>query len=146
MTIETLIPYLPHLQASLNALAAILLLSGFYHIKKKNLRAHQICMTATLITSAIFLVSYSTYHINVGFHPFAGTGIIRPVYFTILSTHVILAMLLVPLVITTATLALRGNIKQHPRIARLTLPVWLYVSITGVVIYLFVFHLYPQQL
>ncbi len=103
-------------------------------------------MTATLITSAIFLVSYSTYHINVGFHPFAGTGIIRPVYFTILITHVILAMLLVPLVITTATLALRGNIKQHPRIARLTLPVWLYVSITGVVIYLFVFHMYPEPL
>lgn len=145
MILETLIPYLPHVQASLNALAAILLLSGYRYIKLKNLRAHQICMTATLITSAIFLISYSTYHINVGYHPFTGTGLIRPVYFIILSTHVILAIALVPMVITTAMLAFQGNIKKHPRIARWTLPVWLYVSVTGVVIYLFVFHLYPLQ-
>jgi len=144
VTLETLIPYLPHLQASLNALAAILLVNGYRFIKRKNLRAHQICMTATLITSAIFLASYLTYHVNIGFHPFAGQGIIRYFYFTVLISHVTLAATLVPMVIITATLAFKGNIIKHPRIARWTLPIWLYVSITGVVIYLFVFHLYPS--
>jgi uncharacterized membrane protein YozB (DUF420 family) len=101
-------------------------------------------MTATLITSAAFLTSYITYHINVGFHPFAGQGMIRPLYFIILTSHVLLAITLVPMVTITAVLALKGNIKKHPRIARWTLPIWLYVSITGVIIYLFVFHLYPS--
>jgi len=144
VTIETLIPYLPHLQACLNALAAILLLAGYHFIKTKNLAAHKKCMTATLITSTIFLISYSTYHINAGFHPFTGQGLIRPVYFAILGSHIILAASLIPMVIITATLALKGNIKKHPRIARWTLPIWLYVSITGVIIYLFVFHFYPS--
>ena len=144
MTLETLIPYLPHVQAALNALAAILLLAGYHYIKTKNLSAHKTCMTATLITSAIFLVSYSTYHINAGYHPFLGQGLIRPFYFIILTSHVILAATLVPMVIITATLALKGNIKKHPRIARWTLPIWLYVSVTGVIIYLFAFHIYPS--
>ena len=146
MTLETLIPYLPHIQATLNALAAFLLLNGYRFIKQKNLRSHRICMTATLITSAVFLASYSTYHINVGFHPFAGEGIIRYFYFAILISHVTLAATLVPMVIITATLAFKGNIEKHPRIARWTLPIWLYVSVTGVVIYLFVFHLYHSPL
>ncbi|MDH5765581.1 MAG: DUF420 domain-containing protein [Gammaproteobacteria bacterium] len=144
MTIEPLIPYLPHIQAGLNALAAFLLLNGYRFIKKKNLAAHKLCMTATLVTSAIFLTSYLTYHINAGYHPFMGQGTIRYFYFIILISHVVLAATLVPMVIITATLALKGNIKKHPRIARYTLPIWLYVSVTGVIIYLFAFHIYPN--
>ena len=126
-------------------MTAVLLLAGYRFIKEKNLSAHKKCMTATLITSVFFLTSYLTYHINVGFHPFAGQGIIRPFYFIILTSHIVLAATLVPMVIITATLALTGNFKKHPRIARWTLPVWLYVSITGVVIYFFVFHIYPSS-
>ena len=144
MILETVLPYLPHIQAFLNALAAILLLSGYHFIKTKNLPAHKACMTATLITSGIFIVSYSIYHVNIGYHPFMGQGPIRIFYFIILASHVILAATLIPMVIITATLALRGNIKKHPRIARWTLPIWLYVSITGVIIYLFAFHIYPS--
>lgn len=144
MTLETLIPYLPHIQACLNATAAILLLAGYHYIKVKNLSAHKKCMTATLIISGIFIISYSIYHVNVGYHPFMGQGTIRYFYFIILTSHVILAATLVPMVIITATFALKGNIKKHPRIARWTLPIWLYVSITGVIIYLFAFHLYSS--
>ena len=144
MTLETIIPYLPHLQACLNATAAVLLLAGYHFIRVNNLSAHKKCMTATLLVSGTFLASYLTYHFNVGFHPFTGQGMVRYFYFSILASHVILAISLIPMVIITATLALQGNIKKHPRIARWTLPIWLYVSVTGVIIYSFVFHIYPS--
>lgn len=144
MTLDTIVPYLPHLQACLNATAAVLLLAGYHFIKVKNLSAHKKCMTATLITSGTFMASYLTYHFNAGFHPFTGEGMIRYFYFSILASHVILAICLIPMVIITATFALQGNIKKHPRIARWTLPIWLYVSVTGVIIYLFAFHIYPS--
>ena len=102
-------------------------------------------MATALLISGLFLVSYLTYHAAVGYAPFAGQGTIRPFYFTLLASHVILAAVIVPMVLTTVFFALRGNFTRHPRIARWTLPLWLYVSVSGVVIYLLGFHLYPPQ-
>ena len=99
-------------------------------------------MSAALLTSAIFMISYLTYHARVGYMPFAGQGAIRPVYFTMLASHVILAALIVPMVLATVSYAVRGKFDSHPRIARWTLPVWLYVSVSGVLIYILGFHIY----
>jgi putative membrane protein len=101
-------------------------------------------MIAAMTISVVFMISYLTYHANVGYIPFKGQGIIRPFYFTLLASHVILAAIFVPMVIVTAVHAVRGNFNKHSRIARWTLPVWLYVSVTGVLIYIFVFHYIPQ--
>jgi uncharacterized membrane protein YozB (DUF420 family) len=92
------------------------------------------------------MVSYLTYHARVGYMPFAGQGIIRPFYFTLLASHIILAAVIVPLVLTTVFFAIRGNFNKHPRIARWTLPLWLYVSVSGVVIYILGFHIYPPEM
>jgi uncharacterized membrane protein YozB (DUF420 family) len=99
-------------------------------------------MVSALLVSTVFMVFYLYYHAKIGNIPFAGVGSIRPVYFTLLATHVILAAVLFPLVLVTAGLAIRGNTTRHRRIARWTLPIWLYVSITGVIIYLMAFHIY----
>jgi uncharacterized membrane protein YozB (DUF420 family) len=99
-------------------------------------------MVTALGFSAIFMVSYLTYHSQVGYTPFEGQGLIRPAYFTLLASHVVLAAAIVPLVLVTVFFALRGDFARHPRIARWTLPLWFYVSITGVLIYLLGFHLY----
>ncbi len=136
---------MPHVQALLNASAAALLFAGYYYIKQKNRFAHRACMAGALVISTIFLVSYLTYHAEVGYQPFAGQGIIRPFYFTLLGSHVILAAIIVPMVLITVTYALKGNFNKHPLIARWTLPVWLYVSISGVIVYLLAFHVYPPQ-
>jgi uncharacterized membrane protein YozB (DUF420 family) len=133
---------LPALNATLNGLAAILLISGYLFIKRGNQRKHQWCMLGALATSALFLVSYVTYHLNTGSRPFPGQGPIRLVYFTILITHVVLAAVIVPLALITAFRGLRSQFDRHVRIARWTFPVWVYVSVTGVVIYLMLYELY----
>jgi uncharacterized membrane protein YozB (DUF420 family) len=133
---------LPTLNATLNGLAAILLVSGFLLIKRGDKRRHQWCMIGALTTSALFLVSYVTYHLNAGSRPFVGQGPIRPVYFAILITHVLLAAVIVPLALVTASRGLRAQFDRHVRIARWTLPLWLYVSVTGVIIYLMLYQLY----
>ncbi len=133
---------LPTLNATLNGIAAILLLSGYVLIKSGRPRQHQWCMIGALVTSALFLVSYVIYHLNAGSRPFEGQGTIRLVYFAILITHVILAAVIVPLALLTAARGLRAQYDRHVRIARWTFPIWLYVSVTGVVIYLMLYQLY----
>ena len=146
MTIDAVIPYLPHFQALLNATATLLLLSGYYFIRKQNQHSHRNCMLSALLVSSVFMISYLIYHAKVGYMPFNGQGVIRPFYFTLLASHVILAALIVPMVLSTLWVALRGNFNWHPRIARWTLPLWLYVSVSGVLIYLLGFHFYPPEI
>ncbi len=133
---------LPALNATLNGIAAILLATGYLFIKQGRRRQHQWCMLGALTTSALFLVSYVTYHLHAGSRPFPGQGPIRVVYFAILITHVILAAVIVPLALLTAVRGLRSQFDKHVRIARWTFPVWLYVSVTGVVIYLMLYEIY----
>ena len=130
---------LPAVNASLNALAAVFLTAGYLFIRAGRRRAHERCMLAALATSTLFLVSYVVYHANVGSRPFGGQGAIRPIYYTILATHVVLAASVVPLALVTANRGLRNRLDAHVRIARWTLPIWLYVSVTGVVIYLMLY-------
>lgn len=145
MTLDQVVPSLPHFQALLNTAATLLLASGYYFIRRRQTAQHRACMVSALAVSAVFMVSYLTYHAAVGYMPFAGQGLIRPLYFTLLASHVILAAVIVPLVLVTVYLALRGNFQRHPRWARWTLPLWLYVSVSGVAIYLLGFHVYPPQ-
>ncbi len=140
-----IIPVLPHLQAGLNVATVCLISIAYYNIRRENRAAHRQFMLAALVVSALFMVSYLTYHSQIGNVKFAGAGGVRPVYFMILASHVILAALIVPMVITTAFLALRGRFERHKRIARWTFPVWIYVSVSGVVVYLMAFHLYPPR-
>ena len=132
---------LPTLNAALNLTAAILLSIGYAFIRRKRIRAHRASMIAACVTSALFLTSYVIYHANAGSRPFGGQGLIRPVYFAILASHVVLAAAIVPLVLMTLARALRRRFDLHARIARRTLPLWLYVSVTGVVIYLMLYRL-----
>lgn len=143
MTVDELVPFMPHFQAILNSAATLLLGTGYYFIRRDRRRLHRYCMVSALVVSSLFMVSYLTYHARVGYMPFSGQGIVRPFYFTLLASHVILAALIVPLVLSTVWFALRQNFSRHPRMARWTLPLWLYVSVSGVVIYLLGFHIYP---
>jgi len=136
---------LPHLNAALNATSFLLLVAGLYQIMRGNVQAHRRLMISALIVSGLFLVSYVVYHAQYGSVRFAGQGLVRPVYFVILVTHVILAATIVPLVIITLRRALRGDFAHHRRIARWTYPLWLYVSVTGVVVYFMLYHLYRPQ-
>jgi uncharacterized membrane protein YozB (DUF420 family) len=133
---------LPHLNAALNAVSGLLLAAGLYFISRGNVRAHRACMLSALAVSGLFLVSYVAYHAQYGSVKFQGQGAARPVYFLILVTHVILAAAIVPLVFVTARRALRGDFARHRKVARWTYPLWLYVSVTGVVVYLMLYHLY----
>jgi len=133
---------LPTLNASLNAISAVLLVSGYTLIRRGRRKAHERCMLGALTTSALFLISYVIYHYNAGSRPFPGQGAIRGVYFAILATHVVLAMIIVPLALVTAARGLRSDFSRHVRIARWTFPLWLYVSVTGVVIYLMLYQMY----
>jgi uncharacterized membrane protein YozB (DUF420 family) len=135
---------LPHLNATLNATSAILLISGYYFIKRGRVAAHRRCQLSAVTTSVLFLVSYLVYHYHHGATPFPGQGIVRPLYFTILISHTILAVVIVPLIIVTLYRASRGDFIRHRRIARWTLPLWLYVSVTGVVVYLMLYQIYPS--
>lgn len=132
---------LPSLNAALNSASALLLFSGYIFIRRGRIAAHRRCMLAALGTSALFLVSYLVYHYNVGSVAFTGQGLIRRVYFTILISHTILAVTIVPLVLITATRAFRGRFDRHKRIARWTLPLWSYVSVTGVIVYWMLYRL-----
>ena len=136
---------LPHLNATLNASSFVLLSCGYFFIRRKRVTAHRNCQLAALTASVLFLISYLTYHAHHGVTRFAGQGIARPIYFTILYTHTFLAAVIVPFVIVTVRRAKRGDFQRHKRIARYTLPMWLYVSITGVVVYLMLYHLYPSR-
>jgi len=136
---------LPHFNAFLNASSFILLSSGYFFIRRRKIRAHVICQIAALSASVLFLISYIVYHSHHGVTRFAGQGIARPVYFTILTTHTFLAVAIVPLVIITVRRAKRADFLRHRRLARWTLPLWLYVSITGVIVYLMLYHLYPSK-
>ncbi len=126
---------LPTLNALLNTLSAALLISGYAMIRRGKVEVHRACMLAAFATSTLFLISYLVYHANVGSVAFPGRGAVRTVYFTILISHVILAALVPPLALVTLTHGLRKRFDRHRRIARWTLPVWLYVSVTGVIVY-----------
>jgi uncharacterized membrane protein YozB (DUF420 family) len=132
---------LPALNATLNAISFILLVTGYVFIRRKQWRKHRACMIAALVTSALFLTSYVIYHAQVGSVPFKGTGWIRTVYFAVLIPHVILAAAIVPPVLITVSRALSAKYDKHRRIARWTLPLWLYVSITGVIVYLMLYQM-----
>jgi uncharacterized membrane protein YozB (DUF420 family) len=134
---------LPHLNAVLNATSGILLSTGFFLIRRRRIKAHLTCMLAALAASVVFLVSYLVYHAHHGTTRFAGQGLARPVYFFILTTHTVLAVVIVPLIIITLKRALRADYGRHMRIARWTFPLWLYVSVTGVLVYLMLYQLYP---
>lgn len=136
------IQQLPALNASLNALAAVLLAVGYVMIRTRRVSAHRACMLAAFGTSALFLTSYVIYHLNAGARPFPGQGPIRIAYFAILLTHVLLAAAILPLALVTLTRGLRGRYDRHVRIARWTFPIWMYVSVTGVVIYVMLYQLY----
>jgi len=134
------IAYLPHINAFLNGASAVLLFTGYLFIRARNVIAHRACQIAALIVSSLFLASYLFYHYHHGTTRFLGVGFVRPVYFTILTTHTILAVVIVPLIFLTFYRALRGDFIRHRRIARVTLPLWLYVSVTGVIVYFFLYH------
>jgi len=137
------IPYLPHLNAFLNATSAVFLLAGYRFIRALRIDAHRKCQVTAFLTSTVFLISYLLYHYYHGESRFLGQGIVRPLYFTILISHVILAVVIVPLILITLYRAARGDFIRHKRIARWTLPLWLYVSVTGVIVYLMLYHIYP---
>ena len=133
---------LPHLNATLNATSAALLTTGWFLIKSGRITAHKRCMISAFITSTLFLTSYVIYHAQVGSKPFPGTGLARTIYFTILIPHVLLAAGILPLVLVTLRRGLRRDDDRHRRIARWTLPLWLFVSVTGVVVYVMLYWMY----
>ena len=154
---ETLGAVLPHLTAALNALAGILLVIGYTLIRTEQRAAHRAVMTTAVIVSALFLVAYVLHHLTAPVYVFNGQGIVRPIYFFMLTTHVILAVAVTPMVIVTFIRALRakaraeqeggglatGDFDRHKALARWTFPIWLYVSVTGVLVYLMVYQIYP---
>ncbi|MBF0142402.1 MAG: DUF420 domain-containing protein [Magnetococcales bacterium] len=140
---DGIIAGLPHLQATLNASALALMGLGYLRKRGGDEGQHRLLMLAAVAVSAVFLVSYLIYHAHVGNARFAGTGWIRPVYFSILAIHVVTAALVVPMLVATLFRAFRGRREEHRRIARVTLPVWAFVSVTGIVVYLLAFHVYP---
>ena len=134
---------LPALNALLNGASAVLLTAGWLAIRRRRIAVHRGCMLGAFSVSVLFLVSYVVYHALAGSRPFAGQGWIRPVYFAVLISHVVLAAAMVPFVLTTLYRALGADFARHARLARVTLPVWLYVSVTGVVVYLILYRLFP---
>jgi uncharacterized membrane protein YozB (DUF420 family) len=130
----------PAINASLNGASTILLLTGRWMISQKRIAAHRVVMLTAMVTSTLFLISYVYYHAHVGSVRFQGTGWSRPVYFTILISHVLLAIVIVPMVIITLSRALRERFDRHRAIARWTFPLWLYVSVTGVLVYFMLYH------
>jgi putative membrane protein len=132
---------LPSVNAALNSLSATFLIFGFLFIKSKNIKLHKACMLAAFASSSLFLISYLVYHYQVGSVPFKGQGANRVFYFTVLLTHTILAVVVVPMALITLFRALKENFPAHRRIARWTFPIWLYVSITGVLVYVMLYRL-----
>ena len=146
-----LLKVFPHLNAILNATSGLFLITGLFFILNNRVREHRFCMITACSISAAFLVSYlahhavRTYYFGLGPTTFTGTGLARPIYFTILTSHTILAAVVAPFVIVTLYRALKGKFDEHKRLARLVYPVWLYVSVTGVVVYLMLYQIYPAQ-
>ncbi len=136
----------PFLIACLNGLSALLLLMGYAFIRNKKLLAHKTCMGLAFLSSAIFLVCYLYFHAHVGVVHFTGKGLIRPIYFFILTTHTLLAVLVPVLAIWTIIRAIRGEFEKHRKIAKITFPIWVYVSITGVIVYWMLYVLYTPNL
>ena len=130
---------LPAVNATLNALSGLLLICGYTLMRMKRIDLHRRFMIAAFVTSALFLVCYVVYHAQVGSVPFPRQGFVRPLYFTILITHVVLAATVPPLAIITLTHGLKGRFPKHRRIARWTFPIWLYVSVTGVLVYVLLY-------
>lgn len=137
----------PPINATLNAMSGILIVIGFLFIRRERVGLHRACMIGAVTCSSLFLISYVTYHIGfgAGVTRFAGTGWVRTAYHVILISHTILAITVVPFVIVTLTRALRGSFVRHRAIARYTFPMWLYVSVTGVFVYLMLYHIYPSR-
>lgn len=141
----------PHLNASLNALSGIFLITGFIFIMRRQIAAHRFCMLAASSVSALFLVGYLTHHsirtyyFGLGPTKFTGEGLIRSIYFTVLTSHTILAAAIGPFVIMTLRRGLKGRYDAHKGIARLVFPIWLYVSVTGVIVYLMLYQIYPAN-
>lgn len=130
---------LPTLNAALNGTSAVLLTLGYLFIRRKKVNLHKACMVSAFVISTLFLVSYLTYHYHAGSKPFPGEGWTRPLYFAILISHVILATVTLPLSIVTLARGVRGRFEKHRSIARWALPIWLYVSVTGVLVYLMLY-------
>jgi putative membrane protein len=135
---------LPAFNAAFNLLSTCCLALGFYFIKKtpKDERRHKICMFLALIFSSIFLAGYLTFHYHHGSTKFPELGWIKTLYLSILLPHIILAVVMVPMILMTFNYALRGNFQKHKKIARITFPIWMYVSVTGVIIYLMLYHFF----
>ncbi len=134
---------LPAVNATLNGLSAILLTTGYILIRHRRVAQHRLCMLAAFTTSALFLISYLIYHAHIGSKPFTGQGPVRYIYFTILLTDGVLAAVILPMALITLSRALKRHFPRHKAIARWTLPLWLYVSVTGVVVYVMLYQLYP---
>lgn len=135
---------LPAVNAFLNGTSAALLAAGYLFIRRKRVAAHKFCMGTAFGLSCLFLASYVFHHYQVGSIPFTGQGWIRPVYFTLLISHIILAALVLPLALITLYRALAEQFERHRRVARWTLPIWFYVSVTGIIVYLMLYRLYPS--
>jgi putative membrane protein len=135
---------LPHLNATLNGATILFLAGGLYFILNGERERHRACMIAALVVSVAFLASYLTYHFNSGLAKFGGEGLIRPIYFTILIIHILVAAVITPLVPLTAYWALTEQFARHKRIARWTWPLWMFVAVSGVVVYVMAIHLYPD--
>jgi len=134
---------LTHVNAALNAISVVLLALGYRYIRSGDRIRHRACMLAAVVVSALFLISYLIYHFNAGLAKFGGEGIVRPIYFTLLIVHVLVAAIVTPLVPITVVRALAGRFDRHRKIARWTWPLWMFVGISGVVVYLMTVHLYP---
>ncbi len=132
---------LPALNATLNGIAGLFLLAGYYFIRRRQIARHRASMIGAFAMSTLFLISYLIYHANVGSRPFQGVGPIRVVYFTILISHIILAAAVVPLALVTLFRGLKRDDARHRRIAKITWPIWMYVSVTGVVVYLMLYQM-----
>ena len=141
----------PHVNAGLNALSSVFLLCGLVFIFRKDVRKHRLCMLSACFVSGLFLICYLTYHslrtyyLGLGPTRFTGEGVIRPIYFTILTSHTILAALVAPFVLVTLVRALKGKFDRHQNLARLVYPIWLYVSLTGVAVYVLLYQIYPAR-
>ena len=135
---------MPAINAGLNATSTVLLVTGYFFIRRRRVQAHMRCMLAAFVTSMLFLTCYLVYHFRVGHVEFRGAGAIRPLYLAILGSHVLLAFTVPPLALTTLYRAFREQFDRHKAIARWTLPIWLYVSVTGVVVYWMLYKLYPS--
>jgi uncharacterized membrane protein YozB (DUF420 family) len=135
---------LPAVNATLNGLSAILLGFGYYHIRRRNQKAHMKCMIAAFVTSTIFLACYLTYHFKAGRTVFTNPAWFRPYYIALLISHTVLAVVIVPMILVTLNRAVKLRFERHKMIARWTWPLWMYVSVTGVIIYWLLYIKFPQ--